>query len=216
MVALGALGGAAAATAADTAATAGTLTAAATSAAAIPSALALGGTAATSAASTGLLSTLSSITPLLTGGSALLSAIGSVASGKQQAGALDYNAQVDKINAGTALSTSEADVQRQQIAATRAVATGANAYGASGVNLGSGSPLDVLADHAAQGALDSEITRWKGGTQADAYLNNAGQATYQAGQASTAGDIQAGTTLLTTGARYAASQLPRGLGAGGL
>ena len=167
------------------------------------------GTAFTAATAPTLAGTLASISPYLTLGSTLISTIGSLASGNAQKNALQYNQAVDKINAGTALATSAADAQRSQIRSQREVASAQNQFGASGVNLGSGSPLDVLSDHAAQGALDSEIIRWRGDTQANAYLNNAQQAGYQADQASIAGDIQAGTTLLTQGARYATTLIPR-------
>lgn len=205
MAVLGALGAGAAA---DAAATAGTTAAAAGSAAAAGTAAAAGG---------GLLSTIASVSPYLTLASAGISALGSVASGQQQAAALRANQYGDQVNAGMALESSAAQEQRQQIAARQTVAGAANTYGASGVDPTNGSPLDVLAEQAGQGALNSEITRWQGQTQANSYLYGASQAGYQADQAADAGALTAGTTLLTSGARYATSLLPRqGVRAGGM
>ena len=138
-----------------------------------------------------------------------------MAQGSSQAAAQKYNQQTDQINAGQALSTSAAEAQRDQIRAQRSVASSAADFGASGVALGSGSPLNVLADQAAQGALNASIVQYRGASQATSALNSAQQAGFQASQDADAGAITAGTTLLTQGARYATSLYPRTTGAVG-
>jgi hypothetical protein len=168
-------------------------------ASALPAAAAGGG---------GLLSTAATVAPYLSVASAGIGALSNIASGNAQSAALQAQASTDQINAGTALTTAAASMQRNQIRAEQTVATTANTYGGDGINSGTGSPLNVMASQAAQGALDSEIIRWQGGQQASADLNAATQANYAASQASTAGLVNAGTTLLTAGARYATSQLP--------
>lgn len=76
-----------------------------------------------------------------------VSAISAYSQGQAQANAAEYNAQVGEINKGMALR----DQSRQsQLSMGRARA----AYGASGVQLGTGSPLDVLADAASQSEYD--------------------------------------------------------------
>lgn len=202
-----------AASAVGTAAAASTAAAAgiSTGEAAFLSAAGVGATTTATAAPT-LAGILTSAAPFISAGSGLLSAVGSVSAGNAQAAALQRNAQVGQINAGASLATSEADAQRLQIRSERAVATGENQSGSSGVDLSTGSPLDVMADAAAQGALDSEISRWRGQTQANAYLTGAQNTAAQASQVQAAGAIQGATTLLTSGARYAAGRLPSQMG----
>jgi len=76
-----------------------------------------------------------------------VSAVGAFRQGQANADAAGYNARVGEINKGFALRDQE---RKAQVAAGRAKA----AYGASGVQLGTGSPLDVLADAASQSEYD--------------------------------------------------------------
>lgn len=146
---------------------------------------------------------------IIAAGSALLGAVGSIRAGNAQAAALERNAAIERENAGTALASAEADAARQQTADQRRRATALNAAGASGVDPTSGSPLDLMADMAAEGALDQEITRWRGRTRANAGLQAASNDLAAADQASTAGYLNAGTTLLTSaGKAYAAYKYP--------
>lgn len=133
--------------------------------------------------------------------SGVVGAVGSIQAGNAQSAALERNAEVGKVNAGSQLAQSEAEAARQQTANQRRIATATNAAAGSGVDVGSGSPLDVMGDLAAEGALDEQITRWKGRRAADAYRQQSTNDSAAADQASTAGYLNAGTTLLTTAGR---------------
>ena len=153
--------------------------------------------------------------------STVLSAGSSIVGGIQQSNAADRQAEADRnnaaqarINAAVALNTSEAETQRAQQQTRRRVATAANQFGTSGVDPGFGSPLDVMADMSAEGALDAQITRWKGSNQARAYQAQAAGYDQRAGNAEQAGQdaltggfIRAGTTVLGGAARYGQMQM---------
>ena len=145
---------------------------------------------------------------VLTGLSALVGAAGAISSGRQQAAANRYNAQVAEQNAERAVLTSEAEAAREGDRNRRRLASSANAFGASGLAL-EGTPLDVMADLASEAALDEQIIRWRGRTQAQGLRTQAAQDRAAASRATTAGYAQAGATLLTAGAR-----LGSGLGSG--
>jgi len=147
--------------------------------------------------------------PYLAIGGSVLSAIGSIQGANAQADALERNAQVARVNAGSALAQSEAEAARQERDNRRRIATAVNAGAASGVDVASGSPLDLMADLAAEASLDEQITRWRGARQANASLTQGRQQLDQAGQTRTAGFMSAGTTLLT-GFGRAARSFPTG------
>lgn len=153
--------------------------------------------------------------------STLLSAGSSIVGGMQQNAAADRQAEADRsnaeqsrINAGVALNASEAEAARTQQATRRRVATAANQAGASGIDPGFGSPLDVMADISAEGALDAQIQRWKGSNQGRSYLAQASGYEQRANAAEAAGSdaftgglIRAGTTVLGGAARYGQMQM---------
>lgn len=148
--------------------------------------------------------------PYLLAASTAVSTISAVMGGQQQAAALNQQAEADRrnaeqqrINAGVSLNTAEAEAARTEGQTRRRVAAGFNQAAGSGVDPGFGSPLDLLGDIAAEGALDTAIQRWKGRSGANAQLAQAGAFDIQAGYAdsaasaaSTAGFIRGGTTLL--------------------
>lgn len=135
--------------------------------------------------------------PYLAIGGSVLSAVGSIQGANAQADALEQNAQVARVNAGSALAQSEAEAARRERENRRRIATAVNAGAANGVDIGSGSLVDIAADLAAEGALDEEIARYRGRTQANAYLTQGAQQKAQAGQVRAAGYAGAGATLLT-------------------
>ena len=140
---------------------------------------------------------MATVAAVASAASAAAGAYGSMQSGNAQAAAANYNATVQRTNAGSALASSEAETARIQDQSRRKLATATNAAGDSGVQIDSGSPLDLMADISANSALDAEITRWKGQRVAASGLASANQATMQGDQAQTAGMIGAGATLLS-------------------
>lgn len=159
---------------------------------------------------------LAAAAPFLTVASGVVSAVGAIMGGQQQAAALEAQAQADRanaeqqrINAGQALNQSEAEAQRTENQARRRAAAAFTQAAGSGIDPQSGSPLDLMADIAAEGALDVQIQRWKGRNQAAAYQaqaagfeRQAGFAQQSAGEAATGGFIRAGTSILGGLAQY--------------
>ena len=148
--------------------------------------------------------------PYLAVASAGFSAISSIVGGSQQGAAYDAqaaqqraNAEQARINAGAARTASEAEAQRTEGQNRRKVASAFNQMAASGGDATSGSPLDVMADWATEGALDVAISRWRGTNQGNAYLtqsqnfeNEAFYSDRAADEARTSGYVKAGGTLL--------------------
>lgn len=161
--------------------------------------------------------------PYLAAASAGVSVISSIMGGQQQAAAYEQQAEADRrnaeqarINAAVQMNSAEAEAARNDATTRRRVAAGFNAAAASGVDPGFGSPLDVLGDIAAEGALDTQIARWKGRAAGNAQLAqaanfdaSAGYASDAAGQAGTAGFIRAGSTLLGGLGQYGSMNLRR-------
>ncbi|MFN0183036.1 MAG: hypothetical protein ACKVQR_04370 [Aquabacterium sp.] len=164
------------------------------------------------------------LAPYLAAASAGISAVSSIMGGFQQSNAAEAQAAADRrnaaqsrVNAGVALNASEAEAQRSEQQTRRRAASAANQLGASGVDPGFGSPLDVLADISAEGALDTQIQRWKGTNSARGYLDQGQQydtqaavAQDKAGDYITGGFISAGTSLLGGAARYGSMQMRMG------
>ena len=137
---------------------------------------------------------------LAAGGSALaagISAMSSISAGNTQAAIANQNAATARVNAGAALNAAEAETARTERTTQRKLAMGETAMAGNGIDFTSGSPLDVMGDMAAEGALDAQITRWRGGQAAAGYLTQADQMQQQGQAAKTAGIVGAGTGLLT-------------------
>jgi len=159
--------------------------------------------------------------PYLSAASAGVSVISSIMGGQQQAAAYEAQAAADRtraeqarINAAIQLNQAEAEAARTQGNVRRRVATAFNQAAGSGGDPTYGSPLDLMGDIAAEGALDVQIQRWKGKLGANAALTQAGALDAQAGfadsaadAAGTAGFVRAGTTLLGGLAQYGTAQL---------
>jgi hypothetical protein len=129
------------------------------------------------------------------------SVAGSISSGIAQSQAANYNAEVDRNNA----------IQAQQAADQQAVVTQQQTqskigqqkvdYAASGVDVGTGTPLDVMNDTATKGKLDALTLRYGGQVQGLRDTSAATLAQYQGYSALTAGALNAGSTLLTGAGR---------------
>jgi hypothetical protein len=147
--------------------------------------------------------------------SAASSAIGSIAgaTGNVQQGKAE--AQADLTNA--AIQRQNAEIVKQQADAQAAIDTEQTertlgqaraAYGASGVDVTRGSPLEVMADQAASGELTRQLDLYKGAVQATGNLAQAGLLQQEAGAAQRAGQIRGASTLLTGLAGAARSAVP--------
>ena len=133
---------------------------------------------------------------VLTAVAAAVSAYGAVSQASAQADMAAANEAASKRNAGSALASGEAEAARQERNTNRQLASAENTLGAAGIDPTSGSALDVQADMAAEGSLDSQIARWKGQQQARSYLDQANVYSMQGSAASSAGAITAASTLL--------------------
>lgn len=126
-----------------------------------------------------------------------LSALGQIRSAQAAAQTADANAATARVNAGMQLNAAEAEAARIERTTQRRVATARNEFGATGIDTSSGSPLDVMGDMAAEGALDKQIARWRGSTQAAGSQTVAAQQDAARGNAMLAGTLGATTSILT-------------------
>jgi hypothetical protein len=137
---------------------------------------------------------------------AVASAASAYQAGQTQKKASEYNAQV---------ATMEADQQRQAGAANAADAmykarlllgTQKAAAAASGVDPGTGSPLEIASDTAARTTLDALRIKYGADVKGTFLDNQAGQDRFMAGRYNTASYMGAGASLLNGLALYGARQ----------
>lgn len=105
-----------------------------------------------------------------------MSFFGKLIEGENKAIAYEYNAKVARQNAVIARQQGVAAVEAQQRQAARAIGSAMASYGASGVQMDVGSPVDVLVDSARMAELDKLTTRYNyelkaRGYEADSKLN---------------------------------------------
>lgn len=147
---------------------------------------------------------------MLSAGSLAIGAFGSISSAMAQqqqgnvardvgnANAMALESQAQRIGNETRV---RADIQRRENA--RKMGQTMAAYGASGVDVNSGTPLDVEADQATEGELQAKLIEY-GGTSQQQQLMRQAQLLRMGGNAyGSAADIGAGSTLLTGGAKLA-------------
>lgn len=114
-----------------------------------------------------------------------VAATGTLMEGQSQAMASEYNADVARQNAAIAAQQGKAAVELQQRNAKRTIGTMVANYGASGVQVDSGSPLDVLADSASMAELDKLTTQYNYALRGLGYSQQANLADMNASSAST-------------------------------
>ncbi len=112
-----------------------------------------------------------------------VSTVGSIVQGKQMS-------EVAKAQGDLALQKGAAEEARIRDEKARIMASQRTGYGASGLDISSGSPLAVLADTATEAELDALRARWTGESE------NRLQRFY-AGNYKTASYFGAGSTILT-------------------
>src|SRR5579883_2162187 len=124
-----------------------------------------------------------------------VAAVGSIAA--------KYNAEVEQQRAQEAEQQAEAQAAIDKQNTARKMGQAEAAYGASGVDPNSGSPLNVMSDLATQGELTRQLTLYQGKIGAIADLQQGALDKLQGQNALTSGIVGAGSTLLTAGARLA-------------
>lgn len=138
-------------------------------------------------------------------GSGLLSALGGMQQQRQMAAAQEYNARVAEQNAATAFAagTSQADLialrNRQQLGQARAAA------GASGLDVASGSPLEVMADLAGLGAADVAVARRNAEARFTSGQDEARTRRMEADNTRRMAPINTAASLLGTAAQFGAN-----------
>lgn len=125
------------------------------------------------------------------------SAIGQNAAGKAEQQAGLYNARVSEMNAAAERDKAAAEAEDYRLANSRKLASSIAARGASGVAIGSGTPLQVTEDVVRQIELGASRIGHEGGVKANAYENQAKLDRAGAKNARSAGRIMAGATLLS-------------------
>lgn len=142
--------------------------------------------------------------PLLIIGT-LISAVGAISNANAQSNAARYNSQVAQrdaqigVDQGNAQAAIQARQARSQMDLARAQ------YGASGVDVNAGSPLDVMQASAMNASLDNATIKYNAKIKAFGYGNEATAYDYQAGAATQKGYWGAGSDILSGGSKvYAA------------
>lgn len=139
-------------------------------------------------------------TALLVGATAVTAA-GQVMAGNGAAAAQGFNARLAEAQAVQTqyqAGAEQAAVQRQLRQRQEAARAGA---AGSGIDIASGSALDVFADNAAEMELEAQTRRWQGQMKAQALRAQAAQDRAAASASRIGGYVGAGATLLTGGWR---------------
>lgn len=126
-----------------------------------------------------------------------LSAFGTIAKGRADKVAADYNAGIADYNAGSVLNEGKFQVQRQQRMAAQQIGSNAAQYASQGINNDFGSALDILEASTAQSALDSETIKFNADTKAYGYKKSAALLRMEGETALNNSYLSAASTLLS-------------------
>lgn len=147
------------------------------------------------AAATTVISTIGSIGAKAAGTAAQVQ--GAEQAGAAQQQAANYNAGIAQQNVSIINSQTAQQVEQTHRAAVLKIGAMRALYGASGVDVSSGSPLDVLASSTAQAKLDEQTVRYNGEVKALNYKNQAQLDIMGGQQAAAAASSKAASSLLT-------------------
>jgi len=128
--------------------------------------------------------------------SAVISAMAAMRTGQTQSEMAKYNAKLAETNSEVANAEGAAASDAQDRDSQRRIGAAIAAYGASGVDVGTGSPVDVLADSARQATLDNLTVKYNYKLRALGYQNQAGLDTATGEYALAAGRMGATASLL--------------------
>jgi hypothetical protein len=124
---------------------------------------------------------------LLTIMSTAFSVVGNLMGASSRSNAADYNAQLAQQNAAIAQQQGAAAAAAQAKQARIQIGSMVANYGASGVDSGQGSPLDVLQDSVATAKLDNLTTQYNYNLRALGYQNQSQLYGAQSSSAMTSG-----------------------------
>ena len=125
----------------------------------------------------------------------VITAVGAIKQGAAAETAGEYNAAISTQNAGIAQQQGEIAVQQQQREGAQRIGSATAQYGASGLDVGQGSPLDVLRSSAEQSSLDASTIKYNYALKGMGYAQTA------------ASELMAGETAKTSSYYTAAGQL---------
>lgn len=131
---------------------------------------------------------LPGIAPILAFAGSVVQGVGAKRQMDQEAANQQSQAAAQRRQAGLTQTTGAYRAQRKQEEVDRVLGQNRAAYAASGVAL-SGSPETVIADSAAEGALDVAAIRWNSGGEADSLRTSARTSDQNAKNARGAGTL---------------------------
>ncbi len=134
-------------------------------------------------------------TLILTAAATALSAVGAVSQGQQAKSAAEFNARQAERNAAIARQRAAGAAERIRRQAGREEGRRVAGFLASGIQL-AGSPLDFLADAAAEAELEARLAEQGGAIESASLLERADVSRFEGQQAQTAGFLSAGRTIL--------------------
>lgn len=141
------------------------------------------------------MSLLTVATGLALGGTAV-SAVSQIAQGNNQANVMEANAKVAEQQAAAEQESAKQETLKLSRQSRQTIGTQAAMYGASGIDISSGSPLDVMARTAANYESDIQTVGYAGDTRAAADQYQADIYRYGAKAQRLGGYLGAGATLL--------------------
>jgi hypothetical protein len=130
-----------------------------------------------------------------------MQAIGQVRQGQAAKAAADYNAQVANNNAIVAEQQAQSQAMVQGRRATMQNGGLLANMAANGVDVGEGSPLDILSQSAANAEMDRQNIIYNGRVKAQSLRNQAQLDTFQGETAQQNGWMSAAGTLLSGGSK---------------
>lgn len=123
----------------------------------------------------------------------------------QQRQAYRQQARLYRQNAAMAEADTQLQLKQYDRQAEQFMSEQRAGYAKAGVDLSSGSPLEVMADTAGQVELDRQIIRYRGDVEKARWLNEAKMARYNAKTALISGILGMGGSLISSSANLALS-----------
>lgn len=142
----------------------------------------------------------------------VFSAIGAISNANSQQQAAQYNSQVAQRDATIALDQGDAQAAIQRRQARAQIDAARAQYGASGVDVNTGSPLDVLQASAMNASMDNQTIKYNARVKAYGFNTEAAAYEYQGKAAMQRGYMQAGSDILSGGSRMYAGRGYSGTG----